>query len=567
MALPAAGDEAGLPEPRLNARPRVHGVQTALVVGLGAPVHTDRDHRIKIQFHWQRGAQASHRLGHPAGDDNAPAHDGAGTWVRVAEQAAGANWGSAFTPRLGQEVLVGFVGADIDRPVVLGSVYNGQGQADAQGNRVNSGAARATGNAAAWFPGSRAEGQLQGHQHPAALSGIKTQALNASRHGSGGHNQLVFDDSAQQGRIELSSTSQATRLQLGHLLNMHDNRRLQPRGHGLDLATEAWGALRAGSGLLVSAHGKPASTGSAQQMDVREAQAQLEQSADLVKTLAQTAQQHAAKLDGEGELPIEAGLKKTEQSLAASTGSQASAGNAGNAGGLGRTAHFARPDLVFAAPAGIAAYTPANLIASAGHSASFIAQDVAQLAQGHASTAVKSGLVFFTYGKVATGPVKATGMQWHAASGSLTTQSQTAATKLTADKAVDVASTQGMVKVAALKHILLSAAGAGIRLGDGGISLTAPGKVLYKASAKELGPGRSATTPGIEFSSATLRMPVRPLEVELLDAYLQSPSSEPVKLTDAQGVEHAITAAGGAATIADFKPGFAYGRQTQRRED
>mgnify|MGYP002150957274 CR=1 FL=1 len=30
------------------------GTQTALVVGLDAPIHTDRDARIKLQFHWQR---------------------------------------------------------------------------------------------------------------------------------------------------------------------------------------------------------------------------------------------------------------------------------------------------------------------------------------------------------------------------------------------------------------------------------------------------------------------------------------------------------------------------------
>ncbi len=34
-------------------------------------------------------------------------------------------------PRLGQEVLIGFVGGDIDRLVVLGAVYNGQGNRQA----------------------------------------------------------------------------------------------------------------------------------------------------------------------------------------------------------------------------------------------------------------------------------------------------------------------------------------------------------------------------------------------------------------------------------------------------
>jgi type VI secretion system secreted protein VgrG len=102
-----------------------------------------------------------------------------------------------YLPRVGQEVLVSFVNGDIDRPIVVGSVFNGQGQADAQGNQVGGGAAKATGNAAAWFPGTKDQAPLQSHQHAAVMSGIKTQELNSSQSGTGGYNQLVFDDSAQ----------------------------------------------------------------------------------------------------------------------------------------------------------------------------------------------------------------------------------------------------------------------------------------------------------------------------------------------------------------------------------
>jgi len=54
--------------------------------------------------------------------------------VRVATPLAGANWGSHMVPRVGQEVLVDFLDGDIDRPVVIGSLYNGRGQPDAQHN-------------------------------------------------------------------------------------------------------------------------------------------------------------------------------------------------------------------------------------------------------------------------------------------------------------------------------------------------------------------------------------------------------------------------------------------------
>jgi type VI secretion system VgrG family protein len=47
----------------LHPKPTVQGQQTAIVVGPpGAPIHTDRDHRIKVQFHWQRGTASHSRL-------------------------------------------------------------------------------------------------------------------------------------------------------------------------------------------------------------------------------------------------------------------------------------------------------------------------------------------------------------------------------------------------------------------------------------------------------------------------------------------------------------------------
>uniref|UniRef100_UPI0035B211E5 type VI secretion system Vgr family protein n=1 Tax=Aquabacterium sp. TaxID=1872578 RepID=UPI0035B211E5 len=132
LAVPVRAAQADAAGPSASL-----GVQTALVVGLGEPLHTDRDHRIKVQFHWQRGAGSSSRLDHPS-QANAPADASAGTWVRVAVPLAGPNWGANFTPRVGQEVLIDFIEGDIERPIVIGSVYNGAGAGNAQGNDVAS---------------------------------------------------------------------------------------------------------------------------------------------------------------------------------------------------------------------------------------------------------------------------------------------------------------------------------------------------------------------------------------------------------------------------------------------
>ncbi|WP_310567747.1 type VI secretion system Vgr family protein [Hydrogenophaga sp.] len=503
----------GLPDVRLHPRPTITGVQTALVVGTAEPVHTDRDQRIKVQFHWQRGAAGSHRLEHPTGDDNAPTSDASGTWVRVATPVAGQNWGSVFTPRLGQEVLVAFIAGDIDRPVVIGSVYNGQGQPDAQGNQVARGGSGSTGNAPAWFAGSSRKDWNQGHAHNAVLSGLKSQELPSSQQGSGGHNQLVFDDSPGANRIELSTTQAATRLQLGHLLNQNDNQRLGSRGHGLELATRAWGAVRAGSGLLISSHGKPASTaGAGNQMDSREPLARIQSGQELLHTLAQSAQDHKAQLGGEAQvkgateqdkakqLPVEQGLWATQQSLkerqsnGGGESDDPSSDEPSIGGGQGSVTAWSRPDLVLASPAGIIQASPKSGITSAGHTVSLVAgQDINQLAAQNWALAAKDGIVLYTYGKASNGskPNQETGVQLHAASGNVNSQSQSGATHVVADKAVSVSSTAAGIKVSSPTRIVLTAGGAGITISGGNITLAAPGNITLKAGMKNFTGGAS----------------------------------------------------------------------------
>jgi type VI secretion system secreted protein VgrG len=107
----------------IYAKPTALGTQTAIVVGQDGPLHTDRDHRVQIQYHWQRGSSSSSALNHP-NDDNATAQSkgiAGGLWVRVATFDAGANYGSVFIPRVRQEVIVGFMGNDIDRPMIIGA--------------------------------------------------------------------------------------------------------------------------------------------------------------------------------------------------------------------------------------------------------------------------------------------------------------------------------------------------------------------------------------------------------------------------------------------------------------
>ncbi|MGM3367049.1 hypothetical protein ACS212_23325, partial [Escherichia coli] len=46
----------------LHPRPTITGTLSAIVVSDGEPLLSDRDHRIKVQFPWQRGGNASSGL-------------------------------------------------------------------------------------------------------------------------------------------------------------------------------------------------------------------------------------------------------------------------------------------------------------------------------------------------------------------------------------------------------------------------------------------------------------------------------------------------------------------------
>lgn len=142
--------------PRPARAPR-HVVETATVVGpRGEEIYTDRFGRVKVQFHWDR-------------DNQWDAHSSC--WVRVAQPWAGANFGFQFVPRVGMEVLVSFVRGDPDRPVIVGTLYNGT------------------------------------HETPEPLPERKTRSAirTQSSPGGGGFNELAFEDQAGLERVLLRS--------------------------------------------------------------------------------------------------------------------------------------------------------------------------------------------------------------------------------------------------------------------------------------------------------------------------------------------------------------------------
>ncbi|AON09622.1 type VI secretion system tip protein VgrG [Pseudomonas aeruginosa] len=98
--------------PLEHPRPRVLGCQTAVVTGpAGETIHCDQYGRVKVQFFWDRLGQA---------DDNTSC------WLRVASNWAGKRYGGVAIPRVGMEVLVGFLEGDPDQPLVTGCLYHSE---------------------------------------------------------------------------------------------------------------------------------------------------------------------------------------------------------------------------------------------------------------------------------------------------------------------------------------------------------------------------------------------------------------------------------------------------------
>ena len=92
-------------------KPRVHGIQTGVVVGRAQDeIYTDQFGRIRVKFHRDRHS----------GDN-----EQASCWIRVAQIWAGPGYGSVVIPRVGMEVVVSFIDGNPDCPIVTGCVYDG----------------------------------------------------------------------------------------------------------------------------------------------------------------------------------------------------------------------------------------------------------------------------------------------------------------------------------------------------------------------------------------------------------------------------------------------------------
>ena len=97
--------------PNTIEKPTVRGLHCATVTGpSGDEVYTDKQGRIKVQFHW---------------DNEGKNDENTSCWLPVSQSLASQSFGLHALPRVGDEVLVQYINGDPDQPIVVGSIYNG----------------------------------------------------------------------------------------------------------------------------------------------------------------------------------------------------------------------------------------------------------------------------------------------------------------------------------------------------------------------------------------------------------------------------------------------------------
>lgn len=494
---------------RLNPRPTAPGYQSAIVVGSdgnAAPqgaheLHSDALGRIRVRFHFQS----------MAGGDEAPDS----TWLRVAQRYAGPGVGTQFLPRIGQEVLVGFLDGDIDCPVIVGALYNGQGDAgipatpggaaaesdlsvyaQAGDHRPSAQANLRGGNAPVWHGMSP---DADGHRNAAAILGIQSKEFGGS-----GHNRLVFDDSDGQLRLQLSTTHAATQLTLGHLIHQADNYRGSFRGEGFELRTDAWGAIRGERGLWISAYDAAADAPAGEHLGPA---ALLKQASEAAKALSQAAGTHrtvklaaheGVRRPGQSALiddhaPLQALLKsaKTTVDARALDTALGDSRNRQASAGPDRVPHTGDALLGLAAPAGI------GLVA--GRSLQWAVGETLTLMSGQASNAaiagdlrIHSGQAIGWLAHAIEGEADPVALALVTAEGKLEFEAQHDVLKFQSRDELKIVSANAEVELAAGKTVhLTTSGGASITIEGGNIVVACPGNITVHAAKKSfVGPAQ-----------------------------------------------------------------------------
>ena len=391
-------------------------LETAIVVGpKGEEVYTDELNRVKVMFVWDRLNQGNER---------------ASCWVRVAQSDTGGGYGGVHCPRVGEEVIVGYIGGDCDRPIVLHRVYNGSVRPQWHSNGI--------------------------------LSGFRSKEYSGS-----GYNEMVHDDATGQNRTRIFSSSSNSLLHLGYLVNQSGNTRGAYLGSGFDLRTDSYGAVRANRGLYVTTHSTSAN---GQPFDTSDTQQQLSRAENVVKGLSDASRQHNA----ESLQPEYDSLKQYSDATQHSVSGQSTGGRTAG-GGTGNASALRESLMLFGSPDGIGLSTEKSTRITADQHLNLVSGQSTHIA------AAKS-LIVSVAEKISVF-VQGAGMKLFAAKGKVEIQAQGDGMDLFSEKQLRVSSAGEDVLIAAKQKVVVTSGGASITIENGNVEIRCPGKFTVKAAS------------------------------------------------------------------------------------
>ncbi len=323
-------------------------------------------------------------------------------WLRLARPYAGDTHGLHLPLIAGTEVAIAFEQGDPDRPYIAHALHDSE--------------------------------------HPDHVTLAKRDyTRNVLR--TPANNKLRMEDRRGQEHVKLSTEyGGKSQLNLGHLVDAEK----QKRGEGFELRTDAWGSIRGGKGLFISADGQAKAQGQA--LDMNAAVERLQQAGEQLQKLSVDAQ--AANADP-ADVPAQLRLLRQElEQLKASV-------------------------LLLSAPQGIAL--------TSGNHLQLAAQNNLMLNAGAEADISVVKRLFIGVGQGLSLFVRKLGIKLIANQGPVQIQAQNDKLELFARHGLDITSTEDEIRITAKKKITLNGGGSYFSLEQCGIEAGTAGDYKVKA--------------------------------------------------------------------------------------